>query len=160
MEERVAKKFVSRVKSRDFGPGLAVTYRVLGGRPSQRRDYTVSVDPVAGIEVAAYDARASREIKRQSFGPQAFDIPGLFEKLGAGLQSLIPASKAEFPPDALVGSITLSVDNREETFYFAPEEEQRKAQDWRVAPQADEALRQFWNIAQRVSGSHKEPTYE
>jgi hypothetical protein len=160
MEERVAKTFVSRVKSGDFGSGLAVTYRVLGGRPSQRLDYTVAVDPVDGIKVTAYDARASREVKHQSFAPQTFDVPNLFEKLSAGLQSLLPASKAEFPPDALVGSITISVDNRQETFYFAPEEEKRKAQDWHVAPQADEALRQFWNIAKRVSGSQKEPRYE
>ena len=160
MEERVAKTFVSRVKSRDLGPGLAVTYRVLGGRPSQRLDYTVEVDAVDGIKVSAYDVRASREVKHQSFAPQTFDLPGLFEKLSAGLQSLIRPSKAAFPPDALVGSITISVDNRQETFYFAPEEEKRKAQDWRVAPQADEALRQFWNIAKRVSGSQKEHRYE
>jgi hypothetical protein len=160
MEERVAKTFMSRVKQRDFGRSLTVTYRVLGGMPSQRVDFTVAANPVDGIKVAAYDARVSREIKRESFTPETFNVPGLFEKLSAGLHSFASASQAAFLPDALVGSITINVDNREETFYFAPEEEKRKAHDWRVAPQADEALRQFWSIAKRVSGSQKEPKYE
>ena len=57
---RVAQAFAERVSRSELGPDLQVIYRVVGGMPSQRVDYEIKVDAVAGARVVVSDARASR----------------------------------------------------------------------------------------------------
>jgi hypothetical protein len=157
MRQRVVQAFAARVKQRDLRQDLQVVYRTVGGMPSQRVDYTITVDPIGGAKVVAYDARISRTAKQGSVPPDTLDVASLFEQISAGLHSLLPASEATFLPDALVGSMTISVGGNEETFYFVPEEAQRRRQ---VAPSMDQALQRLWDIAKHVSEAQNGAKYE
>jgi hypothetical protein len=160
MKQRVAQAFAARVAQGNLGHDVQVIYRVAGGMPSQRVEYEVAVDTVAGARVTAYEARASRTANHASIPPERLDVTGLFGQVNAGLHSLLPASRAASVPDALVGSITIRIDDDEETFYFVPEEEKRRRPGKGVAPSMDRALRRFWGIAKGVSEAQKDAKYE
>ena len=147
----VARAFAERVGRRELGQDLRLVYRVVGGMPSQRVDYTIAVDAVGGASVTAYDARVSRIRQERAIPVERLDVVRLFEQACAGLHSLVPSSQAEFLPDALVGSLTIEVGGQEETFYFTPEEEQRTRLHGRVAPSMEQVLRQLWTMAAEVS---------
>ncbi len=155
MKQRVARAFVARVRQGNLGRDVQVVYRVAGGMPVQRVDYKIAMDSVGGAKVDVYDARSARRAQETSIPPEKLDVAALFEQLSAGLHSLMPASRAVFPPDAYVGSITISVEGDEATFYFVPEEEKRKARDRAVAPAMEQALRHFWGIARRLTETQK-----
>jgi len=123
--------------------------------PSQRVDYKIAVDSVGGARVDAYDARSARRAQEASIPPEKLNVAVLFEQVSAGLHSLLPASRAVFPPDAYVGSITISVEGNEETFYFVPEQEKRRTRDRGVAPAMEQALQRFWGIARRLTETEK-----
>jgi hypothetical protein len=149
--KRVVHPFAQRVSQAKLGPDLQVTYRVVGGMPSQRVNYEVNVDSVSGATVAVSDARLSPTTKRASIAPEQLDVRGLFKQISAGVQSLVPASRASSAPDAAVGSITIRVGNDEETFYFVPEAEKRRTPGKGVAPSMERALQRFWGIAKDVA---------
>ena len=144
---RVVQAFAERVSRAELGPDLQVIYRVEGGMPSQRVDYEIKVDPVAGARVVVSDVRASRTAQRASIEPGKLDVVGLFKEISAGIHSLTPASRATSSPDDYVGSMTIRVGSDEETFYFVPEAEKRRTPDKRVAPSMDRALQKLWSIA-------------
>jgi hypothetical protein len=73
---------------------------------------------------------------------------------------LLPASRAIFPPDAFVGSITIRIGDNEETFYFVPEVEKRRTPGKGVAPSMDRALQRFWGIAKGVTEAQEGANYE
>ncbi len=160
MKQRVVQAFAARVKQGNLGQDVQVVYRVAGGMPSQRVEYEIAVDSVGGARVAVYDARISRTAKHASIPPESLDVAGLFEQVSDGLHSLLPASRATFLPDALVGSITISIDHDEETFYFVPEEEKRRRPGKGVAPSMDRALQRFWGIAKGMTEAQKDAKYE
>ena len=147
MTQRVVQAFAERVSQAKLGQDLQVIYRVVGGMPSQRVAYEVNVDSISGARIAVTDVRMSRTAQHASIAPENLDVAGLFEQISAGLHSLLPASRATSQPDAYVGSITIRVGNDEETFYFVPEAEKRRAPGKAVAPSMDRALQQFWGIA-------------
>lgn len=144
--ERVAQEFAARVAQGDLGD-LQVIYRVAGGMPSQRVEYEIAVDSVTGAQIAVSNARLAETEKRDSIPPERLGVPTMFEELSAGLHSLRPAEDAISLPDSLVGSLTIRVNNEEETFYFVPEQEKRRSERERVAPSMDRALERFWGIA-------------
>jgi hypothetical protein len=160
MKQRVVLAFAERISQAKLGQDLEVIYRVVGGMPSQRVEYEVSLDSVGGAKVAAYDARMSRAVKRASIAPENIDVAGLFEQISVGLHSLLPASQAIFPPDAFVGSMTIRIGDNEETFYFVPEVEKRRATRKGVAPSMDRALQRFWGIAKGVTEAQEGAKYE
>jgi hypothetical protein len=160
MKQRVVQAFAKRVSQGSLAQDLQVIYRVVGGMPSQRVEYEVNVDSVGGARVAVYDARISRRAKRASIAPENLDVAGLFEQISAGLHTLLPASRATFPPDAFVGSITIRIDDNEETFYFVPEAEKRRAPGKGVAPSMDRALQRFWGIAKDMTEAQEGAKYE
>jgi hypothetical protein len=161
MKQPVVRTFAERVSRGKLGPDLQVIYRVAGGMPSERLEYEIKIDSVGGAKITSYDAQISRTIKH---GPIASDVPevaDLFKQIVAGLHSLLPASRATFLPDALVGSITIRVDDEEETFYFVPEVEKRRTPEKRVAPPMELTLQRFWDMAKGVTeGQQKGAKYE
>ena len=160
MKKRAAQRFAERVRQRELGPDVQVIYRVAGGMPSQRVEYEIAVDSVAGARVSVYEARTARAVKGTSIPPERLDVAGLFEELSAGLHSLLPASRPTFLPDALVGSIAIRVGGDEETYYFVPEEEKRRGPGKAVAPSMNRALQRFWSIAKGVTEARKESKHE
>jgi len=160
MKQRVVQVFAARVSEGKLGPDVQVVYRVAGGMPSQRVEYEIAVDSVAGARVTVYDARLAQEAKHASIPPVRLDVAGLFEQVSTGLHSLLPSARATSLPDALVGSITIRINNDEETFYFIPEEEKRRSPGKGVAPSMDRALQQFWGIAKGTTETPKDAKYE
>jgi hypothetical protein len=160
MKQRVAQAFAERVKQRNLGPDVQVIYRVVGGMPSQRVKYEVAVDSVGGARVAGSDARVTPTARHASIPPERVDVVDLFEQISAGLHSLMPEGRATFLPDALVGSLTISIDGDEETFYFVPEKEIRRTASKAVAPAIDRALQRLWIIAKDTTDGQKDTKYE
>jgi hypothetical protein len=160
MTQLSVQSFVERVRQRRLGPDVQVSYRVSGGMPSQRLAYDVSIDSVSGAQGTVYEARSGRATQRLSIPPEKLDVASLFEQIGAGLHSLLPAAKAQFPPDALVGSLTIRVGGEEETFSFVPQEEQRTGPGEATNPSMTRALRQLWDISTGALRSHGEAKSE
>lgn len=147
MSQETIRTFVARTKRGELGPDLAVVYRVSGGMPSQRIEYEIAVDSVDGARVSRYNARTSRDVERTSISGEDLDVAGVLNLIGTGLFSLASASSEQRLPDALLGSLTISVDGAEETFYFVPELEQRRASGEVFAPPMEQALTRLWDIA-------------
>ena len=158
--KRVVQGFAERVSQAKFGADLQVIYRVVGGMPSQRVDYEVDVDSVAGARVAVTDVRKARTGKRASIPPEDLDVAGLFEQISAGIHSLLPASRATSSPDTYVGSITIRIGGNEETFFFVPEAEKRRVPGKCVALSMERVLQRFWDIAKRVTETHEDAKNE
>src|ERR1700751_862461 len=123
MNSPLANTLAERASKAKLGPDLQVTYRVVGGMPSQRVNYEVRVNSVDGATVAVSDPRTARMAKHATIAPEHLDVTGMFQQISAGLHSIMPASRARFAPDAFVGSLTIRIGDEEETFYFVPEAE-------------------------------------
>lgn len=160
MKQRVARAFAQRVQQGNLGTEVQIVYRVAGGMPSQRVEYEIALDSASGARIAALDARLTRTTRRLSIPPEALDIPGLFADVSNGLQSLHPESRHTFPPDALVGSMTIRVDGDEETFFFVPEAEKRRKPGREVVPSMDRALQRLWSLARRATEEQRGASYE
>jgi hypothetical protein len=156
MTQTALRAFAERVKTGNLGQDVQVIYRVAGGMPSERLEYEVVVDSVNGAQVTALDAFISRASARASLPAEHLEVPALFEQVSAGLHSLLSREKATYPPDALIGSLTIRVGSDEQTSYFVPEEEKRRGPGKQVAPRMDQALRQFWSMASRVAETQKD----
>jgi len=147
MTTRVFEHFASRLKEHSLDSDVRVTYRVVGGMPSQRVDYEVAVDAVSGAAVAAYNARLSNAAAEATIPSERLDVAGLFAQVILGLHSLRPVSELTSLPDAPLGSLTIRVDDDEETLYFVPEAEKRRTSGPEVAPAMERVLQLFWGMA-------------
>lgn len=150
MKQRARLAFATRVKQGKLGQDVQIVYGVVGGMPSQRVQARVAVDSIRGARVEVYDARHCPTASEASIPQEDFDVARLFERVAAGIHSLLPASRAVFAPDTVVGSLTIRVQDDEETFYFVPGQERRNRQGNAVAAPMEHALRQLSDIVKRV----------
>src|SRR3954452_16055373 len=51
------------------------------------------------------------------------EIAGLFKRVGANMPVLVPRSEARFPPDSVIGEITIDVAGEQQQFYFLIDDE-------------------------------------
>lgn len=146
----VIRKFRERVDGLDLATDLKVVYRIAGGMPSERVEEEVQVSGSGEVRVKTRDVLRSIPAREVTQRLEATEIIDLFRRVGPGLDSLIPRSEARFLPDSVVGSITIEVGGEETTLFFLADEEERRAQAKRIAPQAADVVQRFRGIAQRL----------
>ncbi|BEU28039.1 hypothetical protein [Paraburkholderia sp. 22B1P] len=152
VKQRASRLFAERVRQGNLGRDVRLVYYVVGGMPSTRAEYKINVDSLNGVQIEVYDLLHRLSKTRASISPKEFDVASLFKQICAGLHSLLQES---FPPGALLGRLTISVECEQETFSFVPEPEKRTVQINRVAPSMELALQRLWDIAQRVIEEHQ-----
>jgi hypothetical protein len=142
------RKFVDRLNSGQT-EGIQVIYHLNGGAPGEFVTSEIIVSGRDNMMAMKYDAR-SQPMQEFSTQLNRSNIQSLFKNIGFGIDSLIPAEKAAFLPDSLVGSITLEVDGKKSnTYYFLVDEDDRLSQGKPVSPQIAEAVRGIQEISKR-----------
>jgi hypothetical protein len=119
--------------------GLALTFTISGGTPSQRKHEAFRLEGTGLLNGRSSDARSSPETREAAVTLAEADAHQLLKRAASGLSRLARQPKVRFPPDAVVGSITVDVDGREATLYFVPEE-QRHQQTRRLPGELREGL--------------------
>jgi hypothetical protein len=152
----IVRKFRESVGRAALGDDLEVVCHIFGGMPSQRYEHEIRVAGSGAARVALHDAR--RVIHTEATGTLGGDeVRELLRKIGEDVETLVPPSDAQFPPDSLVGSVTLRVAGQEKTFFFDPDERrQLKSGTFASAPIA-QAIRTFGDISERLIGLSQRP---
>jgi hypothetical protein len=149
LESELKTKFVDRLNSGQI-EGIKVIYRVSGGAPGEFVNEEVTLSGTNDIRLEMRDEAKSQPMQEFSTQTDRSNIESLFKNIVGGINSLVPADKAGFLPDSLVGSITLEVDGiKSNTYYFLVDEDDRLSQGKRVSPKITEAVRGIQDISMR-----------
>ena len=155
-EFEIVRKFRERVDLGDLAEDLKVVYRLAGGMPSERVEEEFRLSGSGKVSVKVRDILRSIPAKEVSREFDQAETRDLFQRIGPGLESLLPRSEARFLPDSLVGSITIEVGGEEATLFFLADEEERLAQDKPIAPQIVELIQHIQGTSQRLLEKRKE----
>lgn len=134
---------------------VAIVYRLKGGSGDQNIDESVIVSASGELLVRVRD-----ELKRKPEGEARVEIGrdealDLCRLLLQGIESMIPASKARFIPDTLVGLVSLVIGDQKETFYFEADEEDCEHRGQPIAPEIRKILERYQGIETRcLSEAH------
>ncbi len=94
----VIRRFRERVKSGNIADDLKVSHRISGGMPSQRFDEELELRGGGQAMLSSLDAFAAPLPGKASASLPEAEVRELFEKIEAGLDGLVPRSKARFLP--------------------------------------------------------------
>lgn len=116
------QKFLDRVRavmeSPDRRSELAVTYAVGGGAPDESFEERIELSGTGAVTVAVSDDLYRKSVGEASGTLSEAEAAEVLDSISASLEELVPRSEAEFPPDAVVGSVTFEIDGEARTFYF------------------------------------------
>jgi hypothetical protein len=116
------QQFLDRVRAVMESPErrseLAVTYTVGGGAPGESFEERIELSGTGKVAVAVSDDLYRKAVGEASGTVSEEEAAEILESINASLDELVPRSEAEFPPDAIVGSVTFELDGEEQTFYF------------------------------------------
>lgn len=121
----VIREFRARVKRGDLDE-LQVTYNVSGGMPAEGRieeEIRISGDRHAEVRSVGPPGEireASRKLDDDKFR-------ALLKQVADSLDSMMPLSEARFPPDSVIGTITLKVAGEETMLFFNADREALEA---------------------------------
>lgn len=145
----VAREFSTRVE-RGQTSDVTVVYRVAGGMPSERRVEEVVVRGDGKVEGRLSDRLQDIPMREVSLELDEAEAAELLRTLSAGIGRLAEEAAVGFPPDSLVGSITIEVEGASVTFYFLPDEGERARHGKRLPPEATRAVERFQRLSERV----------
>jgi hypothetical protein len=149
LESELKTKFVDRLNSGRI-EGVKVIYRMSGGAHGEFVNEEVIISGTNDVGLKMKDETRSQMMQEFSTQIDRNNIQSLFRNIEGGMNSLVPAGKAGFLPDSLVGSITLEVDGKKSnTYYFLVDEDDRISQGKPVSPQIIEAVRGIEDISKR-----------
>jgi len=150
LESKTIKEFRELVAKGNLNDDVKVVYRIEGGMPHERVEEELRLSGSGKVNVLARDMQKSKLSQEVSTALDRPESQYLFEKIGGGLDSLIPRSEARFLPDSLVGTITIEVKGEKITLYFQPDEEEQLRQNRPIPPLMAEAIQRFKGISQRL----------
>jgi hypothetical protein len=144
----VVREFGERVRDQKW-TGLALTFTISGGMPSQSRREEFRLEGTGSLNGRYRDALSAPDMREASLTLAEADAHQLLSRAASGLSKLVRQPKVTFPPDSLVGSITVDVEDRQAILYFVPEEQrsQRSRRLPRELRQGLDALRTAWREA-------------
>jgi hypothetical protein len=122
----VIQKFRDNVGQGIFPEDMKVVFRIAGGLPSQRLEEEFILSGKGEANVKALDMLTSKPPKTVFANLTQEEASKAFRKIEASLSSMITRSEARFPPDSVVGSVTIEVGDENVTLYFPVEDEGRK----------------------------------
>jgi hypothetical protein len=148
VESRAVEKFRERLNSRNL-TGVRLTHRVAGGMPGEGRteEEVVVLGTNQAITRSVTPGGASEEA---SIHLDQLELITLFEQIEQAITGLVPRSEARFPPDSVIGSLTIELNGEQATFYYMADEEQRKTQNQFLAPNTSEALTSLSKLSKRA----------
>jgi hypothetical protein len=114
---------IERVRDRIRGEtsrGLRVTLRVAGGRPAERLDHRLVLEPNGAASLEVEDALAAHQSARRETLEPATERE-LWDEIDFRLDRFTRLSQAAFVPDALVGYAKFEVDGESIDLVFAPD---------------------------------------
>jgi len=102
---------------------VGIIYQVQGGVHGEQLNESVTLTATGSTRVQVSDALGKKhsgdvhaELGRET-------VLKLVRTITAGIDDLIPKSKARFVPDSLVGSVSIGIGDEAETYYFHADDE-------------------------------------
>ncbi len=148
-EAEVVKRFFGRLEKESPTDEFKVMYRVSGGAPEERYEEEVDMTGAGDASVKVMDTLISREQKRARGTLSPEEVREILSEVQSGLDSLVPAEEARFLPDSMVGSITIELAGKKETFYFLANEDDRVAQKRQVTAPMRKTIDHFEGLSKR-----------
>ncbi|HVR96001.1 MAG TPA: hypothetical protein VMW27_05265 [Thermoanaerobaculia bacterium] len=99
---------------------LAVTFRIIGGVPSQGYFEELELEGIGTVKGRLRDELTAQGPLEAVHELNEADTRELLQALASGLGKLTP--QASFIPDSLVGSVIVRIEDRAAAIYFDPEE--------------------------------------
>lgn len=153
----IIKKFRDSVAKGAFDEDIKVTYRMSGGMPSERLEEEFVLSGSGKANVKSMDKIKLMAPQETSTNLDLAETQEAFKKIESSLDKLVPRSEAHFPPDSVVGSITVEVGGKQTTLFFLPEEVSFKAKETGImteaksaSPQIAEAVLYFKETSKRL----------
>lgn len=149
-KSEIINKFRKGIDKEDLTEDIKVTYRIRGGMPSERIEEEFSFSGNGKAEVKRLDFLRSIPSEKVSTELDRVEIHDLFKNIDSSLDSLVSLSEAHFPPDSLVGSITIEIEGEKTTLYFLTNEEEGQARPILASSKAVESFQRIREISQRI----------
>jgi len=152
-EETVIKLFRESLAQERLPSDISVTYRVEGGMPSERVEESVVLKGNRQVTARSRNMLATGIPREASDELPEQEARELLEQVSNEVEGLIVRKAARFPPDSVVGTITIDVKGRQATFFF-PAEEPEGPEAAEASPmRAMRSLRHFRELSKRLVGS-------
>ncbi len=149
VEERVIQRFRESVAQDSFPEGVTVTYRIVGGIPSERTEQEVVVQGNRQAVARSVNMLTTAMPREASEELSSDETRELFNQVSSDIEGLVTRENARFVPDSLVGTITIDMDGEEATFYFSVEDEDVEERA-RALPTEHQALKHFDALSKRL----------
>ena len=119
-ERQILDRFRDRVRAGVLG-GVRVTIHVSGGFPSERLDQRLVLDGGGMAHVEASDARfdAGQRTRDEALDPVS--VRSLLTEMALRFERLSSLRDVAFPPDSLVGRVSIEVDGEAAELFFGPD---------------------------------------
>lgn len=149
-ESHLMKKYSERVRAGGPPAGVKVVVRLTGGMPSERIEHEFELTGEGKAAVSRLDelSGAPRQVASGDLDPE--EARQLLQQIDAGLPGLVRRGEAHFLPDTVVGILTVEVDGKAETYYFAAEEGGVLGKDAAFEPSIHIALQSINQISDRL----------
>ncbi len=154
-ESKIIQRFRESVDKGVFTEDMKVVYRVAGGLPSQRLEEEFILSGRGKAEVKALDMLKSERREAASADLNKAETLEAFKKIRLSLDSMVPRSEARFPPDSVVGSVSIEVGGEMITLYFPVEEVERAAEKKFISSPISDTIQYFKEISKRLLEKEK-----
>ncbi len=155
-DDSILNGFREFVGAADPDAPVEVVYRVTGGAPGERLEEEVRLSASGATSVRVEDELGERRSGEAASQIDPAAALGLLQAVEQSLGSLMAQSEARFPPDALVGSITVEVDGETTTLYFDADEESLAARELTPPKELDTLRQSFSELEDRILGAGDE----
>jgi hypothetical protein len=162
-ELELIKKFRESIAKGALDQDIKVTYRVSGGMPSERLEEELALSWSGEAKVKSADRIKLMAPQEALTSLDLAETRVVFEKVASSLDNLIPRSEARFPPDSMVGSITIEVGGNQTTLFFPIEEVSIETKDNGIMKEAKntspivvEMVRYFKETSKRLLAEAQE----
>ena len=133
--------------------GLRFEMAVNGGLPVQRYEFRFTATDEGALEIALRSELSQQVYPPASFQLGAQETAALFRFVD--LRSILEfdARRVLFPPDSLVGRLTLSKGTVIAGCYFMPDSGQAKASGFTLPPRLQALVETVYDLASRLLGA-------
>ena len=151
-KKTIIAKLREQVDKDGLAEDIAVAYKVQGGAGEQHLIESVVLSSDGKLKVQIDDKLHDRQDESLKDSDKD-DTINTIRMLLEGVDSMVPAAKARFIPDTLIGSVTFSYGGDSETYYFEADEEDCEHRGKPVPPK----LVNIMNEMRKLESRYLEP---
>ncbi len=148
-KQTVVAKLRKQTDKGKLADNVVIAYRLKGGVCEDRVEETVSISAPGGLRIKVKDKLAMKPQGEVSSKINSQDSLALCKLLLDGVDNMVPAAKASFIPDTLIGSVTFAIGDETETFYFEADEEDCEHRGQPIPTQIKDIMSQFNKIEKK-----------